>query len=563
MRMLGGAALGALDLVVSKIMIFNFLFDKLIPSSIKGYIERYGQKIVNSLNPYIKISFDEFSGDRLRRNEAFSPIQHYLREKSSGSAKRLKAHVIKGWHSPIISMDYNEEVTDEFQGVKVWWTAVKHAPHQNTLLLSNSMEQRSYRLCFHKRCRELIIESYIKHVVEEGKAIAERNRKKRLYSNNPSEAGGRFSSNKWSNVAFEHPATFDTLAMEPEKKEKIKNELVKFRKGKEYYAKIGKAWKRGYLLYGPPGTGKSTMIAAMANLLDYDVYDLELTAVKDNTELKRLLIDTSNKSIMVIEDIDCSLDLTGQREKKKKLKKEEEEEDNENKEEGTNTVTEKAKEKKNKESKVTLSGLLNFIDGLWSACGEERIIVFTTNHINKLDPALIRRGRMDKHIEMSYCCFESFKVLAKNYLDIESHSLFGDISRLLEETNMTPADVAENLMPKLEKDDPDTCLKNLIEALSKEEAHLKAEKEKARLKAEKEEKEKEEALLKAQKEEKEKEEALLKAEKEEKEKEEALQKAKKEEQEKEGACQKVEKERKVKSNLLKRLLKKMNQQSKK
>ncbi|CAF1715542.1 unnamed protein product, partial [Brassica napus] len=50
-----------------------------------------------------------------------------------------------------------------------------------------------------------------------------------------------------------------------------------------------------------------------------------------------------------------------------------------------------------KESKVTLSGLLNFIDGLWSACGGERIIVFTTNFVDKLDPALIRKGRMDKH----------------------------------------------------------------------------------------------------------------------------------------------------------------------
>ncbi|GLT62890.1 hypothetical protein SLA2020_354930 [Shorea laevis] len=119
------------------------------------------------------------------------------------------------------------------------------------------------------------------------------------------------------------------------RKKKSRMNLLSFRKGKEYYAKIGKAWKRGYLLHGPPGTGKSTMIAAMANLLDYDVYDLELTAVKDYTELKRLLIDTSSKSIILIEDIDCSLDLTGQREKKKTKK--EEEEENENKEEEINS----------------------------------------------------------------------------------------------------------------------------------------------------------------------------------------------------------------------------------
>jgi hypothetical protein len=97
---------------------------------------------------------------------------------------------------------------------------------------------------------------------------------------------------------------------------------------------------------------------------------------------------------------------------------------------------------------VTLSGLLSFVDGLWSACGSERIFVFTTNHVDRLDPALIRRGRMDRHIEMSYCRFEAFKMLAKSYLDITEHSLFDEIGQLLDEIDTTPADVADNLMPR-------------------------------------------------------------------------------------------------------------------
>jgi hypothetical protein len=154
---------------------------------------------------------------------------------------------------------------------------------------------------------------------------------------------------------------------------------------------------------------------------------------------------------MVIEDIDCSIDLTGKRrnknDKKKKAAPWEDKDDD-----GTN--------------KVTLSGLLNFIDGLWSACGGERIIVFTTNHKDKLDPALIRRGRMDMHIEMSYCCFQGFKVLAKNYLGVQDdHELFTDIRQLLEEVDMTPADVAENLMPRSKTKDVDACLRKLVKAL--------------------------------------------------------------------------------------------------
>ena len=248
----------------------------------------------------------------------------------------------------------------------------------------------------------------------------------------------------WTHVPFDHPKTFDKLAMDPAKKKEIMDDLDMFRNGKEYHNRVGKAWKRGYLLYGPPGTGKSTMVAAMANYLDYDVYDLELTSVKTNTELRKLLIEIKSKSIIVFEDIDCSLDLTGARNKKKAPAAEDDKKD------GAAAAAAKAAGDKNKDtsSKVTLSGLLNFIDGLWSACGGERIIVFTTNHVQKLDPALIRRGRMDKHIEMSYCGFEAFKFLAKTYLDVDAHALFGAVGDLLREVEMTPADVAENLTPR-------------------------------------------------------------------------------------------------------------------
>ena len=127
-------------------------------------------------------------------------------------------------------------------------------------------------------------------------------------------------------------------------------------------------------------------------------------------------------------------------------------------------------------SAVTLSGLLNFIDGLWSACGGERIVVFTTNHVDKLDPALIRRGRMDMHIEMSYCCFEAFKTLANNYLEVEAHPLFQRVEELLQVVKITPADVAECLLCP-QTDSPtgsdrgvETCIGRLINELEKKAA---------------------------------------------------------------------------------------------
>ncbi|KAB2613942.1 mitochondrial chaperone BCS1-B [Pyrus ussuriensis x Pyrus communis] len=387
---------GQLGSVMASMMFAYAMFKQFFPDNLGDILEKYGQKLVAYVYPYIQITFDEYDSDFYRRSEVYSAIQNYLSTKSSTLAKRLKAHEVKGSKALVLGMDDNEEVTDEFEGVKLWWASKKSATKKASF-------------------SDLIIGRYIEHVMKEGNAIKLRNRERKLYTNN---------GVRWSHVVFEHPATFQTLAMDPVKKQEIMDDLMTFSKAEEFYKSIGRAWKRGYLLYGPPGTGKSTMIAAMANHLGYNIYDLELTSVKNNTELRKLLLETSNKSLIVIEDIDCS--------------------------------------------QVTLSGLLNFIDGLWSACKGERLIVFTTNHVEKLDAALTRKGRLDKHIELSYCTFEAFKVLARNYLKLESHHLFPTICELLGKTNVVPADVAEHLMPKTLSQSADICLQNLVQALKKE-----------------------------------------------------------------------------------------------
>lgn len=451
-------------------MFFWAVFRQFIPYELRHHLENLTHKIMGLFHPYIQISFHEFTGDRLKRSEAYTAVEAYLSTNSSKNAKRLKAEIAKDCSSLVLSMDEHERVTDEFRGAKVWWAASKVVPPaRSSVSFYPEKAKRYYKLIFHKKYREIMTDNYLEHVVKEGKEIGVRNRQRKLYTNCSNHRWPSHNQPMWSHVAFEHPATFETIALEPEKKQDIIDDLLTFSKSKDYYARIGKVWKRGYLLYGPPGTGKSTMIAAMANLLSYDVYDLELTAVKDNTELRKLLIETTNKSIIVIEDIDCSLDLTGQR-KKKEEKSSESQEDEKVKEISR-------KDNREESSKVTLSGLLNFIDGLWSACGGERLIVFTTNYVEKLDPALIRRGRMDKHIEFSYCSFKAFKVLANNYLGLETHPLFEMIQQSMEETNITPADVAENLMPKSPTEDAEKCLLNLIRAL--EEAKEEAAKKKA------------------------------------------------------------------------------------
>ncbi|KAG7548610.1 AAA-type ATPase N-terminal domain [Arabidopsis suecica] len=417
-----------------------------------GFAQRVSDHFTNLFSPYVEIHFPE--SDEFSFNQAFSAIETYLDSKSTDKSKHLRGSQVK--ESKGLVLKRNEaKVRDEYQGANVWWEIVV-----------DKDGNRYYKLTFHNRARSLITNSYIKYVVEEGKSIIVKNKQTRLFTNNLSTQWV-FGQNMWRSIEFEHPASFETLAMDPKKKEEIVNDLIAFSDGKEYYKKIGKAWKRGYLLYGPPGTGKSTMISAMANLLNYNIYDLELTAVKNNSELKKLLTATSSKSIIVIEDIDCSADFTSNR-----IKKE-------------NNLMKKNGEEGKDETSVTLSGLLNFIDGIWSACGQERIVVFTTNHLEKLDPALIRRGRMDMHIELSYCTYEAFKILAKNYLDLDgddAHPLFSEIKALLEETMISPADVAENLMARNQIIDVDKSLNLLISVLEEENQYQRSQQEKKKSK---------------------------------------------------------------------------------
>ncbi|GJT44489.1 AAA+ ATPase domain-containing protein [Tanacetum coccineum] len=214
-------------------------------------------------------------------------------------------------------------------------------------------------------------------------------------------------------VNLDHPSTFDTLAMDPMMKKAIMDDLDLFLKRRDFYKRLGKAWKRGYLLYGPPGTGKSSLIAAIANYLKFDIFDLQLMNIGGDSSLKKLMLRTSNRSILVIEDIDCSIQLPGRK--------------------GITTSTlPDAHYKPVRDPQFSLSGLLNFIDGLWSCCGDERIIIFTTNHKERLDPALLRPGRMDVHIHMSYLTTDGFNTLAANYLNIDHHWRFREIQTLIE-----------------------------------------------------------------------------------------------------------------------------------
>ncbi|KAE9601667.1 hypothetical protein Lal_00040736 [Lupinus albus] len=393
--------------------------------------------------------FDITEIDGVNTNELYNSVQLYLSSHVSVAGTRLSLTRALNSSAFTFGLSNNDTIIDTFNGVNVQWEHIVTQRQAQTFSWRPLPdEKRGFTLRIKKNDKNLILNNYLDYIMEKANEIRRKNQDRLLYTNS---RGGSLDArgHPWESVPFKHPSTFDTLAMDPEKKKEIMEDLEDFANGQGFYQKTGRAWKRGYLLYGPPGTGKSSMIAAMANYLGYDIYDLELTEVHNNSELRKLLMKTSSKSIIVIEDIDCSINLT-----------------NRNKhnpsgdsrgyyDSGAPEMRGVVGGEDGGGNSITLSGLLNFTDGLWSCCGSERIFVFTTNHIEKLDPALLRSGRMDMHIFMNYCSLPSLKILLKNYLGCDENNLDDSVLKELEEVveaaMMTPADISEVLIKNRRK----------------------------------------------------------------------------------------------------------------
>ncbi|KAI9015737.1 BCS1 N terminal-domain-containing protein [Phycomyces nitens] len=156
----------------------------------------------------------------------------------------------------------------------------------------------------------------------------------------------------------------DSVILDSGITERIVKDVRAFIGSGKWYNERGIPYRRGYLLHGPPGSGKSSFIQALAGELEYNICILNLSerGLTDD-RLNHLLSNVPERSIMLLEDIDAAFTKRSQ------------------------------SDNQGYQSMITFSGLLNALDGVASA--EERIIFLTTNHLDKLDPALIRPGRVD------------------------------------------------------------------------------------------------------------------------------------------------------------------------
>lgn len=173
--------------------------------------------------------------------------------------------------------------------------------------------------------------------------------------------GGSF----YDSSEYKRKRSMDTIYIQQDIKDSILRDIRWFMDKAAWYKERNIPHRRGYLLQGPPGTGKTSLITALASELDKSISIISLTSCEtDNSFLNAL--NSAGPNIVAIEDVDSFMA----------------------------THERKSQETSKEEKGVTLSGILNALDGIASKDG--RVVIMTTNRPDVLDAALVRPGRIDR-----------------------------------------------------------------------------------------------------------------------------------------------------------------------
>lgn len=167
-------------------------------------------------------------------------------------------------------------------------------------------------------------------------------------------------------------------------KKEIIDDIITFKKSKDWYYQMCIPYKRQYVFHGDPGTGKTSLSLAISAYLNVDVFVMNIKSLQSDAAMQRAFNIITPGAVLLIEDIDASF----------------------NKRESAN-------------ENVSFSSLINCMDGAFYKDG--LITCITTNHLDKLDPALIRPGRTDKVIEVGHPKDQQIEEFISQFYGTELH----------------------------------------------------------------------------------------------------------------------------------------------
>jgi hypothetical protein len=211
----------------------------------------------------------------------------------------------------------------------------------------------------------------------------------------------------------------DSVILPAGQMERLTGDVARFLAAEDEYVRRSVPWHRGHLYEGAPGTGKTSVARAIAHHFGMDVWYLPLADVKKDGDLLRLAGRVTPRSMLLLEDIDVFHAAT----------------------------------KRDDEAEVTLSGLLNTLDGIATPHG--LLTVLTTNTPEALDEAVARAGRVDLVEHFSLADEDQISRLVARWYGLETV----DASGL---SGISPAEVTEACK---RSDSADAALADLLGSL--------------------------------------------------------------------------------------------------
>jgi len=313
-----------------------------------------------------------------------------------------------------------------------------------------------------------VIKEFIKTLKTEYSRFLEEKRRGKLfvYTLNNTEVHNEDDDDTvggWQETPHETMKSFDNIFFD--NKQSIMHKIKFFTENKEWYKHNGIPYTLGIALYGPAGTGKTSFIKALATLLDRHIISISLARIKTKNQLHDFYFETQyssvndknaigfDKKIIVFEDIDCIGDIVLKRKSKSKSIDDIDSTDDSAEDiddfvdtpkrslggtisqedqikteiaKATKLVLKKMKSGgtsgfgpigSNQHDNITLDDILNLWDGIRENTG--RIMIITTNHYEKLDPALVRPGRIDIALNLGNASRDMISDMYKHYYGSE------------------------------------------------------------------------------------------------------------------------------------------------